>query len=185
VSKWSGKPDVQVLSKQAKCSYFTEARGEPRSNAEKMQDPELTSKAIEAALRVHRTFGPGLLESAYRECMMCELLEMGLRVEREKPMPIIYKTLKLDHGYRMDLLIEGKLVIEIKTVEALNDVHFAQVLTYLRLGNYPYGLLINFNVALLKNGIRRIINSPRNSAPLRETPRNSSMGFIDLKDLDA
>lgn len=83
---------------------------------------------------------------------------MGLKVEKEKPMPIIYKEVKLDHGYRMDLLVEGKLVIELKTVEALNDVHFAQLLTYLKLGNFRLGLLINFNTKLLKDGIKRNIN---------------------------
>ena len=149
-----------------------------------MQEPELTYKVIEAAIKVHRKFGPGLLESAYRECLLYELLKMGLKVEREKPMPIVYETIKLDHGYRMDLLVENKLVIELKTVEALTDVHFAQVITYLRLGNYPYGLLINFNVTLLKDGIKRFINSPRNSAPLRETPRNSFSEIIDLKNLE-
>jgi GxxExxY protein len=149
-----------------------------------MQDPELTSKVIEAAMKVHRKLGPGLLESAYRECVLYELVKAGLTVEREKPMPIVYETVRLDHGYRIDLLVENKLVIELKTVEAFTDVHFAQVITYLKLGTYPYGLLINFNVPLLKNGIKRFINSPRNSAGLRETPRNSQSEFTNLKDLE-
>ena len=138
-----------------------------------MQDPELTSKVIEAALKVHSHLGPGLLESAYREILAYELNKRGLFVEREKPMPIVYESIRLDHGYRMDLVVEKKLVVEIKTVEGINPVHLAQVLTYLKLGNYPYGLLINLQVTLLKNGLKRLINSPRSSAPPRETPRDN------------
>ncbi len=125
-----------------------------------MTEDRLSNIVIGAAIEVHRQLGPGLLESAYQECLMQELVDKGLIVEREKPMPIIYKSLKLDHGYRMDLVIENKLVIEIKTVDALLEVHFAQLLTYLKLGNYKLGLLINFNVSLLKDGIKRIINKP-------------------------
>ena len=107
---------------------------------------------------MHKLLGPGLLESAYQECLYYELKQMGLKVQKEKPMPIIYKEVKLDHGYRIDLLVEDKVVIETKTVDTLNDVHLAQVLTYLRLGNYNLGLLLNFQVAMLKNGIKRVIN---------------------------
>ena len=121
-------------------------------------ESELTSKVIKSAIQVHQALGPGLLESAYRECLFFELNSIHLNVEKEKPMPIIYKDVKLDHGYRMDLLVENKLVVEIKTVENFTDVHFAQVLTYLRLGNYRLGLLINFQVTMLKNGLKRIIN---------------------------
>ena len=103
-------------------------------------ESELTSKVIKSAIQVHQALGPGLLESAYRECLFFELNSIHLNVEKEKPMPIIYKDVKLDHGYRMDLLVENKLVIEINTVENFTDVHFAQVLTYLRLGNYKLGL---------------------------------------------
>ncbi|GAB3315988.1 GxxExxY protein [Larkinella ripae] len=102
--------------------------------------------------------GPGLLESAYRECLAYELTKTGLYVERKKPMPIVYKEKKLDHGYRMDLLVERNVVVELKTVEALTDVHFAQTLTYLKLGHFHLGLLINFRVNLLKDGVRRVIN---------------------------
>lgn len=123
-----------------------------------MTENELSSKVIGASIEIHRTLGPGLLESAYRECLCHELRGEGLKVEKEKPMPMVYKEIKLDHGYRMDLLIENILVIEIKTVETLTDVHLAQVLTYLRLGNYHLGLLINFDVSLLKNGLQRVIN---------------------------
>lgn len=118
---------------------------------------ELSKKIIGCALEVHKQLGPGLLESAYRECLCYELTLAGLKVRQEVPMPIIYKEVKLDHGYRMDLLVEDKVVIEIKTVDALNEVHTAQVLTYLKLGNYKLGLLMNFYVSLLKDGIKRVI----------------------------
>ncbi|PCI11557.1 MAG: GxxExxY protein [Flavobacteriaceae bacterium] len=121
---------------------------------------KLTEKIIGAAIEVHRTLGPGLLESAYQECLLFELKSHGLKVEKEKALPIIYKDIKLDHGYRIDLLVENKIVIELKTVESLTDVHTAQVLTYLKLGNYPIGLLINFHTKLLKNGLKRYINTP-------------------------
>jgi GxxExxY protein len=98
------------------------------------------------------------LESAYQECLYYELILSGLTVQKEVPMPVVYKEVKLDHGYRMDLLVENKVVVEIKTVEVLNDVHKAQVLTYLKLGYYRLGLLLNFNVSVLKDGIKRIIN---------------------------
>ena len=123
-----------------------------------MTENELSKIVIGCAIEVHRRLGPGLLESAYQECLFYELICAGLKVEKEKPMPIIYKEVKLDHGYRIDLLVENKLIIEIKTVEELNDVHTAQVLTYLKLGGYKLGLLINFHVYLLKSGIKRIIN---------------------------
>jgi len=123
-----------------------------------MTENKISNLVIGAAIEVHRQLGPGLLESAYQECLRKELQELGLAVEKEKAMPITYKSLKLDHGYRMDLVIENKLVVEIKTVDAFIDVHFAQLLTYLKLGHYKLGLLINFNVTLLKNGIKRVIN---------------------------
>ena len=106
---------------------------------------------------MHKQLGPGLLESAYQECLFYELKQAGLEVQKEKPMPIVYKEVKLDHGYRIDLLVDNKVVVEIKSVEELNDVHTAQVLTYLKLGNYKLGLLLNFHVSLLKDGIKRII----------------------------
>ncbi len=123
-----------------------------------MIENEISKKVLGCAIEVHKQLGPGLLESAYQECLYYELKQAGLTVRKEKPMPIVYKEVKLDHGYRIDLLVEEKLVIEIKTVEALTDVHTAQVLTYLRLGNYKLGLLLNFHVTMLKNGIKRIIN---------------------------
>lgn len=123
-----------------------------------MLENELSNKIIGHAIEVHKTLGPGLLESAYRECLYFDLVQSGYYVEKEKPMPVVYKDIKLEHGYRLDLLVENKIVIEIKTVESFTDVHTAQILTYMRLGNYKLGLLINFHVALLKSGIKRIIN---------------------------
>ena len=108
--------------------------------------------------RSSQTIRPGIIESAYQECLLYELLKAGLEVVKEKPMPIIYKDVKLDHGYRIDLLVNNKVVIEIKTVEQFTDVHTAQVLTYLKLGNYKLGLLLNFYVTTLKNGIKRVVN---------------------------
>ena len=115
----------------------------------------LTEKIIGAAIEVHRKLGPGLLESAYQECLCYELVQNNLNFKREIPMPIVYKEIKLDHGYRLDLLVEDNVVVELKSVDALLDVHTAQILTYMRLGEYSTGLLINFNVSLLKNGIKR------------------------------
>ncbi len=123
-----------------------------------MNENEISNVVIGKAIEVHKMLGPGLLESAYKECLYYELQTHGLFVEKEKPMPIIYKEIKLEHGYRIDLLVENKLVIEVKTVEEFTAVHAAQFLTYLKLGNYRLGLLINFHVSLLKDGIRRIIN---------------------------
>jgi len=125
------------------------------------EENRLSNIIIGKAIEVHRQLGPGLLESAYQECLQFELTESGLIIEKEKSLPIIYKKIKLDHGYRIDLLVEKKVVIEIKTVELLTEVHSAQVLTYLKLGNYKLGLLINFDVLLLKSGIKRFINSTK------------------------
>lgn len=123
-----------------------------------MNENELSNIIIGCAIEVHKQLGPGLLESAYQGCLYFELKNKGLEVIKEKPMPIIYKEVKLDHGYRIDLLVENKVVIEIKSVEMFTDVHTAQVLKYLKLGNYKLGLLLNFQVTTLKNGLKRIIN---------------------------
>jgi GxxExxY protein len=120
-----------------------------------MEVDKLTEKVIGLAIEVHRHLGPGLLESAYQECLYYELKEAGLLVEKEKKLPIEYKEISLDQGYRIDLLVENQLVLEIKTVETFTDVHKAQILTYMRLGNYNTGLLINFNTKLLSKGIKR------------------------------
>ena len=122
-----------------------------------MTENELSNKIIGCALEVHKRLGPGLLESAYQECLSYELMLAGLKVQKEVPLPVVYKDVKLEHGYRIDLLVENKVVIEIKTVEAFTDVHTAQVLTYLRFGNFKLGLLLNFYVTSLKNGIKRVV----------------------------
>jgi GxxExxY protein len=123
-----------------------------------MSENELSNKIIGLAIEVHNALGPGLLESAYKECLFYKIVQTGICVEKEKPMPLVFEGVKLECGYRVDLLVENKLVIEIKSVEALNDVHMAQTLTYLKLGNYKLGLLMNFNVVKLKDGLKRVIN---------------------------
>lgn len=123
-----------------------------------MTEDEISNKVIGSAIEVHIALGPGLLESAYQECLFYKIKKSGLYVEMEKPMPLIFEDVKLDCGYRIDLVVENKLVIEVKSVEAINDVHMAQILTYLKLGNYKLGLLMNFHVARLKDGIKRVIN---------------------------
>ncbi|MFZ2361443.1 MAG: GxxExxY protein [Anaerolineae bacterium] len=115
----------------------------------------LTAMIIGAAIEVHRYLGPGLLESAYELCLLYELERLGLRVERQKGLPLVYKEIGLEIGYRVDLLVEGLIVVEIKAVENILPVHEAQVLTYLKLSGCPLGLLLNFNVPLMKDGIRR------------------------------
>ena len=122
-----------------------------------MTENEIAHKIIGIAIEVHNALGPGLLESAYKECMYYKIDKSGFFVEKEKPMPLFFEEVKLECGYRIDLVLENKLVIEIKSVDALNNVHFAQTLTYLKLGNYKLGLLINFNVVKLKDGIKRVI----------------------------
>lgn len=119
-----------------------------------------TQAVIGASIEVHRSLGPGLLESAYEECLCRELELRGIPFHRQLPVPVSYKGLRVEAGYRLDLLVGNQVVIEIKAVDALHEVHSAQLLTYLRLGNWPIGLLINFNVTLLKDGIRRLINRP-------------------------
>ena len=122
-----------------------------------MELNKITHEILDSAYKVHTALGPGMLESAYRTCLAYELRRKGLKVEEEKPVPVIYEEVKLDCGYRMDLLVEGAVIIELKTVDAFTDVHFAQILTYLRFGEKKVGLLINFNVKSLKNGIKRFI----------------------------
>ena len=117
----------------------------------------LTEQIIGAAIEVHRHMGPGLLESAYETCLAYELERLGLNFERQKPNPLVYKEIQLDQGYRVDLLVEGKVVVELKVVDAFTPVHEAQVLSYLSFSSAPIGLLINFEVKLLKDGIRRFI----------------------------
>ena len=118
---------------------------------------ELTSSILKCAYKVHSALGPGLLESAYEECLHYEIEKIGLAAIKQKPMPLVYEERKLDLGYRIDLLVEGKVIIEVKSVDALNPVHIAQLITYLKLSGCRIGFLINFNVVSLKNGIKRII----------------------------
>ena len=124
-----------------------------------MSENELSRIVFDSALKVHKALGPGLLESAYEECLYFELKKSGLKIEKQKALPLIYEEVKLDIGYRLDIIVENKLILEIKSVVVLNDVHFAQLLTYLKLTNCKLGLLINFNVVLMKNGIRRVVNN--------------------------
>ena len=112
---------------------------------------------LDCSFQVHSALGPGLLESAYEECLYYELLQSGLNVEKQKPLPLIYKEVKLDAGYRIDLLVEKKVIVEIKSIESLADIHMAQILTYLKLSGCKLGLLANFNVRHLKDGIKRVI----------------------------
>ena len=122
-----------------------------------MTDNELTHTTISAAIEVHRNLGPGLLESTYRNCLIQELSLRGLKVASEQPIPVVYKSVKLECGFRLDLLVEDTIVVELKSVEAIALVHEATILTYLRLSHHRIGLLINFNVAILKEGVRRYI----------------------------
>lgn len=124
-----------------------------------MTENELSKILVNCAYKVHKSLGPGLLESAYEECLFYELNKTGLKIEKQKALPLIYEEVKLDIGYRIDIIIENKIIVEIKSVESLNDVHFAQLLTYLKLTNCKLGLLMNFNVTLIKNGIKRIANN--------------------------
>jgi GxxExxY protein len=130
-----------------------------QSKKEKMTENEISKIIIGLAIQVHRSLGPGLLENAYKECLFYKINQYGLFVEKEKVLPLIFEEVKLDCGYRVDLLVENKFIIELKSVESLSEIHLAQTLTYLKLGNYKLGLLINFNEVLLKNGIRRVVNN--------------------------
>jgi GxxExxY protein len=120
-----------------------------------MELNEITKEIIGCAIEVHRNLGPGLLESAYEECLIFELMKKGLEIEKQKPVPVVYKDIKLDYGYRIDVLVENSVIIELKSIDAINPVHEAQVLTYMRFANIHLGLLINFNVTVLKDGLRR------------------------------
>ena len=123
-----------------------------------MNENDLSTIIIGCALDIHKELGPGLLESAYQECLFYELQNKGLKVVKEKVMPLMYKDVHINCGYRVDLLVEDKVVVELKSVDELNDIHLAQTLTYLKMGDFKLGLLINFNVSLLKSGVKRIIN---------------------------
>jgi GxxExxY protein len=126
--------------------------------ARTLVDGELTGKILKAAIEVHRNLGPGLLESAYEACLAYELLQWGLQVERQKPLPLVYKKIALDCGYRLDLLVEGRVIVELKSVEEITALHEAQIISYLKLSGHKVGLLLNFNVEVLKDGIYRFAN---------------------------
>ena len=123
-----------------------------------MNENEIANKVIGLAIDVHKALRPGLLESAYKECLYYKIIQSGMSAEKEKAMPFIFEEIKLECGYRMDILVQNKIVIEIKSVDVLNDIHLAQTLTYLKLGKFKLGLLMNFNVLLLKDGLKRVIN---------------------------
>ena len=122
-----------------------------------MKENEISKIILDCAFKMHTALGPGLLEKVYQECLAYELTNAGLNVEVEKPMPLIYEEIKFDCGYRIDILVEKKVVVELKVVEAFNDVHIAQTLTYMRLSESKLGLLLNFYTKSLKNGIKRLI----------------------------
>lgn len=124
-----------------------------------MTENEISEKIIGCSIEVHKSLGPGLLESAYSECLFYELQKAGLIVEKQKALPLIYKEVKLDAGYRLDLIVENKVIIEIKSIETINDIHIAQVLTYLKLSGCKLGLLMNFNVLRLIDGLKRLVNN--------------------------
>ncbi len=123
-----------------------------------MTENQISERIIGCGIQVHKELGPGLLESSYEECLYYELVQNGLVVEKQKGLPLLYKDVKLDCGYRIDLLVENKVIIEVKSVKELDDIHLAQVLTYLKLSKCRLGLLMNFNEVLLKDGIKRIVN---------------------------
>ena len=130
-----------------------------RKDAEIKRENVISEKIIGAAIEVHRALGPGLLESAYEQCLCFELGQAGFNIERQLPLPVIYKEVTLDCGYRLDILVEELVIVEIKAVEKLIPIHEAQMLTYLKLTNKKLGLLLNFNASVLKDGIKRIVNN--------------------------
>ena len=124
-----------------------------------MRENELTGVVIGCAMKVHTALGPGLLESAYEACLYYELNKTGLDVVKQRPLPLVYEDVKLECSYRVDLIVENKVIVEIKSVECLNPIHSVQLLTYLKLSNCKLGLLLNFNVLHRKNGIKRVANN--------------------------
>jgi len=140
-----------------------------------IQNPnQLTERVIGAAIKIHRRLGPGLLESAYETCLAFELRELGLQVEQQKAVPLIYESVKLECGFRADLVVSGRVVVEVKCKEVLHPVDHAQVLSHLRLLGLQVGLLINFHVVVLKDGIRRIVNNYEESPKSQSPPRKSA-----------
>jgi len=124
-----------------------------------MEFEKLTEKIINCAIEVHKTLGPGLLEKAYKECLYYKLCKSGLIVEKEKILPLVFEELKVDSAYRIDLLVENKIVVELKSIKKIEEIHLAQILTYMKLGKFKVGLILNFNVLSLKDGIKRVVNT--------------------------
>ena len=132
---------------------------------------EITDQIIGASIEIHRALGPGLLESAYEECLCHELSQRGLQFNRQQNLPVVYKDVRLDCGYRMDLVVENAVIVELKTVERILPIHEAQLLTYLRLTGLSVGLLINFNTPIVKNGIRRLVNKFKDRSEVQRQPQ--------------
>ena len=166
---------------QEKTEIAEEAEERPLARLSMSVENALTDRIIGAAIEVHRHLGPGLLESAYEECLCHELNLSGLHFQRQVHLPVNYKGLKLDCAYKMDLVVENAIIVEIKAIDELSSIHKAQLLTYLKAADMRVGLLINFNVPVLKNGLKRMVNhyteafpTPRSSAPSAQTPGKGS-----------
>ena len=144
---------------------------------EKDRLDQITDRIIGAAVDVHRALGPGLLESAYEACLAFELAERGLKIEQQKPLPVVYRKVKLNCGYRLDILVENSVIVEIKVVERLAPIHKAQLLSYLKLSSCKVGLIINFNVKVLKDGIVRVVNNFPDSPRALRAQRLKSSAF--------
>jgi len=164
---------VSLMIKLLNCwvYLFTAENAKYAEMTERETLDRITENIIGAAIEVHRALGPGLLESAYEACLAFELAQRGLVVEQQKPLPVVYRGVKLDCGYRLDLLVEEEVIVEVKVVDRLAPIHQAQLLSYLKLSGCKVGLLINFNVKVVKDGIRRVVNnfpdSPRSLRALR------------------
>ena len=147
-----------VMSCQARKGFFNHKGHEGQhKETQKMDRENIFKIVLDCAFKVHSTLGPGLLESAYEECLYYELKKEGLSVDKQKALPLVYEEIRLDAGYRIDLLVENYIIVELKAVEALNEIHLAQIITYLKLSGCKLGLLVNFNVKHLKDGIKRVI----------------------------
>ena len=150
--RWSLQTNKNFISPQRR-------KGRREKCKRTKEEDKLSKEIIGAAIEVHRSLGPGLLESAYEECLCYELAIRGFTFERQKPLPVSYKGVKLDCGYRLDIVVGGLVILELKAINSIEPIHEAQLLTYLKLSNLKLGILINFNVTILKNGIKRIVNN--------------------------
>ena len=150
---------TEPLSTQKKDVVLVSTAETPRTQREEEMESKLTRKIIGAAIKVHKELGPGLLESAYEECLCFELSQIGLAIERQRPLPVTYKGMSLDCGYRLDVIVEKSVILELKAVESLLPIHEAQLLTYLKLSGISLELLMNFNVPVMTKGIKRFINT--------------------------